>query len=97
MSCFAGNGIKKSPTFNLVGNESRVRYKYQASEGLNSGYFSIYFLDRGKDLIRDGGIPDVLINSVKEESESSIQKSEGEYYIVVNATGNWSVSVDEKR
>lgn len=93
----SGNGIKKSSIFKLVGNESRVHYKYRAAEGLDAGYFSIYFLDRGKDPLRDGGIPEVMTTSVKEDSESSIQKSEGEYYIFVNAAGDWSVLVEEKR
>ena len=33
----------------------------------------------------------------KEESESTIHKSEGDYYLDVNVVGNWEVIVQEKK
>lgn len=91
---FNGNGMKKSPTFRLNGGNARLVYDYKADE--YGGLFSVYVVDKGVDVMVDGGIPEVMIQKT-EQSESYIQKGEGEYYLNVNATGNWSVRVEEER
>ena len=91
---FKGNGMKKSPNFHLSGGNARIVYDYGGD--MYGGLFSVYVVDKGVDIMRDGGIPEVMIQQA-EKSESYIQKSEGDYYLEVNATGNWSVSVEEEK
>lgn len=94
---FKGNGMKKSPVFHLNGNEARLKYNYKAPGSLGMGVFSAYVMDKGEDLMKTGGIPDVMTQAESEESESSIQKSEGDYYLYINASGSWTVTVEELR
>lgn len=93
---FKGNGSKKSPVFELTGNEARIKYKYNASGG-GMGMFAVYVLDEGVDLMKDGGFPEIMSDAAKEDTESSIQKSSGKYYLSVNAVGTWDVIVEENK
>jgi hypothetical protein len=94
---FKGNGMKKSPAFELTGNNARLKYKYQGEGGIGMGMFAVYVVDEGKDIMQEGGIPEVMTQAESEESESSIQKSAGRYYLNVNASGNWVVTVEEMK
>src|ERR1700677_2316926 len=72
---FTGNGKKKSPNFDLTGNDAKVTYKYTAPGNMGgAGMFALYVVDKGKDIMKEGGIPEVMV-SKSEESESAIQKS----------------------
>lgn len=93
---FKGSGMKKSPTFELTGSEARLKYKYE-SQHSGMGMFAVYIVDEGKDIMKQGGIPEVMSTEEKEESESSIQKSAGRYYLNVNCIGKWKVTVEELR
>jgi hypothetical protein len=90
---FKGNGGKKSGTFHLSGNDAKLVYKYK-SEMADMGVFVAYVVDKGVDIMKQGGMPEVT-TSKSDEGESSIQKSAGDYYLNINATGNWTVSVME--
>jgi hypothetical protein len=92
---FKGNGVKKSPSFELKGGETRLKYKYKSNNGIGVGMFAAYVVEQGKDIMKQGGIPEVMTSAESEESESSIQKSAGRYYLNINATGNWTVIVEE--
>lgn len=92
---FKGNGMKKSPVFTLNGNDARVKYKYRATDGVGIGMFAIYVVDEGVDIMKEGGIPEIMTQSENEESETSIQKAAGNYYLNINASGNWTVIVEE--
>lgn len=94
---FKGSGMKKSPVFELTGNNARLKYKYQGPSGIGMGMFAVYVVDEGKDIMKEGGFPEVMTQSESEESESSIQKSAGRYYLNVNASGNWTVIVEEEK
>jgi len=94
---FKGNGMKKSPVFELTGGAARIKYSYKAPDGLGMGVFSVYVVDEGEDIIKTGGIPEVMTQAENENSESAIQKSAGRYYLNVNASGNWVVSVEEMK
>lgn len=94
---FSGNGMKKSPTFELKGNDARIKYNYKADGNIGMGMFAVYIVDEGDDIMKTGGFPEVMTQAENEESESTIQKSEGKYYLNVNATGNWKVTVEELR
>jgi len=93
---FSGNGGKKSAVFELHGNHARLRYKYK-SEAAGMGLFSVYILPDGEDIMQTGGIPEVMSSADHDTSESAIQKSAGKYYLDVNATGNWSIVVEEEQ
>lgn len=90
---FKGNGMKKSPTFELTGGEARLKYKYNSDNGM--GMFAAYVVEQGKDIMKQGGIPEVMTSAENEESESSIQKSAGRFYLTINSIGNWTVRVEE--
>ena len=93
---FSGNGRKKSSIFELHGNHARLRYKYKSgTDGM--GLFSVYIVPDGEDIMKEGGIPEVMSSADHEESESAIQKSAGKYYLDVNATGSWSIVVEEEQ
>jgi hypothetical protein len=94
---FKGNGMKKSPVFELTGGDARIKYSYKAPDGLGMGVFAVYVVDEGEDIIKTGGIPEVMTQAENENSESAIQKSAGRYYLNVNASGNWVVSVEEMK
>lgn len=93
---FKGSGMKKSPNFDLGDGEAKLTYSYKAPAALGAGLFTAYVVDKGKDIMKDGGIPDVMVDK-SEDGESSIQKSAGSYYINVNATGDWTVTVMQKK
>lgn len=94
---FKGNGMKKSPVFELTGNNARLKYKYQGEGGIGMGAFAVYVVDEGKDIMKEGGVPEVMTQAESEESESSIQKGSGRYYLNVNASGSWTVIVEEEK
>jgi hypothetical protein len=37
---FKGNGMKKSPTFELTGGEARLKYNYRSDNGMGMGMFA---------------------------------------------------------
>jgi hypothetical protein len=92
---FKGNGMKKSPVFELTGGDARLKYSYKAPGGIGMGMFSVYVVDEGEDIMKTGGIPEVMTQAENEDSESAIQKGSGRYYLNVNASGNWVVTVEE--
>ncbi len=94
---FKGNGMKKSPVFQLTGGEARLKYSYKAPGGIGMGMFSVYVVDEGNDIMKTGGFPEVMTQAENEESESTIQKGEGRYYLNVSASGNWVVTVEEMK
>lgn len=90
---FKGSGMKKSASFHLSGGKAKVKYTYKADVGL----FSFYIVPEGEDVMKDGGIPEVMTQQ-SESSETYITKDEGNYYLYVNsANGNWNVSVEEEK
>lgn len=94
---FKGNGMKKSPVFELAGNSAKLKYKYQGQGGIGIGAFAVYVVEEGKDVMVEGGVPEVMTQAESEESESSIQKGAGRYYLNVNASGSWIVTVEEEK
>jgi hypothetical protein len=89
-----GNGLKNSKIFKTNGGTLTIKYKYNCSnKGKGIGLFSVYIMEKGQQLMKDGAIPDIMIDSDSEESESTVQEDAGEYYVMVNAIGNWTVEV----
>ena len=94
---FKGSGMKKSPVFELTGAPARLKYKYNSGSNMGMGMFAVYVVDEGDDIMKTGGIPEIMTQEENEESESSIQKGSGSYYLNVNAQGKWEVVVEEKK
>lgn len=90
---FSGNGKKSSSVFTLSGKSAKLKYKYKSPS--NQGAFSVYVLENGVDLQKSGGFAEVETEK-SEESESTIHKSAGSYYLLVNAVGSWTVDVIEE-
>jgi len=93
---FKGNGRKKSESFHLNGNDAKMVYTYK-SESPEIGAFGIYVVDKGVDIMHEGGIPEVMLSKSVTDEESTIQKSSGEYYLDINAAGDWAVKVLQKQ
>ena len=93
---FKGNGRKKSESFHLTGNDAKIMYEYK-SDSPDIGVLYIYVVDKGDDIMKTGGIPEVSSSETRVSDESTIQKSEGDYYLDINAAGYWMVKVLEKR
>jgi hypothetical protein len=90
---FKGNGIKKSANFHLTGGKARIKYIYKTDMGL----FSVYVMPEGEDIMKEGGIPEIMIEK-SESSETYITKDAGNYYLSVNSSGgDWSIVVEEEQ
>jgi hypothetical protein len=88
-----GNGTKNSASFHLNGNDAKLVYRYSTDGDV--GVFGIYVLDKGDDIMKTGGFPEVTVNKTKVSDESSLQKTAGDYYLRINAAGEWEVTVEE--
>jgi len=94
---FKGNGMKKSKIIHLTGSESKIVYSYKANPGAGMGVFYVYVMEAGTQLMKDGGIPEIMSTNEDDQGESSFQKDEGDYYIIVNSVGGWALSIQELR
>lgn len=77
----------------MTGGEARLKFNYISDKGMGIGMFVAYVVDEDKDILKQGGIPEVMTS--EENEESSIQKVAGRYYLSINATGNWTETVEE--
>ncbi len=91
-----GKTDKNSKVFELTGGEARMTYTFKGGEDMSIG--AIYLLDEGTDLMKDGGIPEVMIDGPVKE-ETALHKSAGKYFLDVNAANfdGWSITIEEKR
>lgn len=81
----------------MSGNEAKLVYKYSSGHP-GEGIFNVYVVEKGDDVAVQGGIPEILITNSKEEGESTIQKSERDYYLDVDGIiDNWEITVQEKQ
>lgn len=91
-----GKTDKSSKVFELTGAEARMTYSFKGGEDMSLG--AIYLLAEGTDLMKDGGIPEVMIDGPVKE-ETALHKSAGTYFLDVNAANfdGWSITIEEKR
>lgn len=91
-----GKTDKSSNVFELTGAEARMTYSFKGGEDMSLG--AIYLLDEGTDLMKDGGIPEVMIDGPVKE-ETALHKSSGTYFLDVNAANfdGWTITIEEKR
>ncbi|OQP56082.1 hypothetical protein A4H97_21120 [Niastella yeongjuensis] len=86
--------MKKSAAFHLSGGKEKVKYTYKNAD---MWWFSFYGVSEGEDVMKDGGIPEVMTQE-SESTETFITKDAGNYYLYVNtANGNWNLSVEEEK
>ena len=61
------------------------------------GLFTFYVVPEGQDILKEGGIPEVMTQQ-SEASETYITKDEGEYYLNVNSSGgDWVIIIEEEK
>lgn len=91
-----GKTDKASKVFELTGAEARMTYSFKGGEDMSLG--SIYLLPEGTDLMKDGGLPEAMIDGPVSE-ETALHKSAGKYFLDVNAANfdGWTISIEEKR
>lgn len=90
---FEGNANKRSETFTLSGEESRLTYTV---EGSNMPVFTVYVMDKGDSLEESGGFPEVMVTEEGGDT-TMLAKSPGEYYLEVMAANcSWTVVVEER-
>lgn len=91
-----GKADSASSTFELSGSEARMKYTFTGSGDMVLG--SIYLLTEGTDLMKDGGIPEVMIQEAG-PGTTALHKSVGSYYLDINSAGftGWTVTIEEKR
>lgn len=91
-----GKTDKSSSVFELTGGEARMTYSFTGGQDMSLG--AIYLLDEGTDLMKDGGIPEVMIDGPIEE-QTALHKSAGSYFLDVNAANfdGWTVTIEERR
>ena len=88
-----GSGTRKTPVFELSGGQARLKYEYQGE--MEVGMFAVYVVDEGKDIMTEGGLPEVITTEVSENSETALHKRRGKYYLDINGVGRWTVTVEE--
>lgn len=91
-----GKADKSSAVFELTGGEVRMSYSFKGSETMALG--SIYVLTEGTDLMKDGGIPELIVDAPGSD-ETALHKSAGKYFLDVNAANfdGWTVTIEELR
>lgn len=90
-----GNGSKSSETITIE-NKTYFTYSY-ISQSSNSGAFYAYLVPDGQSWDGDNAIQIVSTSaaSVKED-ETLIRASKGNYYIHIEAVGDWGFVVDKR-
>ncbi|MBX7443352.1 MULTISPECIES: TM2 domain-containing protein [unclassified Arthrobacter] len=97
----SGSTDSASPTFALTGAEARLVYTFTGAKQLNGNSMalaSIYLVEEGKDLTKDGGLPVKMLQK-DESSETALHKSAGKYYLDVKSANfdSWTITIEEKK
>lgn len=81
---WSGSGIKNTETFEVRGREWRIQWS-------SPDLFQIYLYRE------DGQLAGVAANAISGGKDTSYHRGSGRYYLMVNATGSWNVTVEESR
>jgi hypothetical protein len=93
---FNGNGDKKSQAFTLTGAKCRMMYKFKTDADM--GMFSIYVVAEGDDVMREGGVPELMLQGTEEGETNLSHLGSGDYYLnAMAANGIWGVAIQEYR
>ena len=90
------NNNKQSKTFQLSGGKQRLSYSI-SGDAQSEGMCVIYVMEEGKDLLSDGGHPQVYVDG-NADDETLMRKSKGYYYLDLQVGwGKCEVEVYEQR
>jgi hypothetical protein len=97
----AGSTDSASQTFALSGSDARLVYTFTGAKELNGSSMalgSIYLLEEGRDLTKDGGLPTKMLQK-DETGETALHKGAGNYYLEVKSANfdSWTITVEEKK
>ena len=88
-----GSGEKKSTSFELTGGKARARYNFNSG---GFGTFALYVVKDGHDLMKEGGIPEVMLTETEEGESNLSHLKRGSYYLnVMAANGKWTVVIEQ--
>lgn len=91
-----GSGDKKSQPFSLGGGSKRLKYEFKGDPEF--GMFAVYVVEKGQDVMKDGGVPEVMVTGAEDGESSLSQLGSGDYYLnVTAANGKWTVTVEEEK
>ena len=82
---WSGNGPKETETFQTETAEWRVNWSNAG------GFLSVTVYDDG------GKMVSLAANTKDEGKDTSYVHKKGRFYLKINATGKWSISVEENR
>ena len=85
-----GNGIKNTETFHISSNVWRISWDTKP-EQYGEMNFQIYVFDA------DGALVDIAANVIGEDSDNSIMRGSGDYYLKINTGQPYEVIVAEKK
>jgi len=90
----SGTTSKRSDSFKLSGAQARLKYAINNATSYD-GMTSIYVVEDGHSLEKDGGFPEVSVTGAKSD-ETRLVKSAGSYYLDITAANtNWTATVEE--
>lgn len=86
-----GKTDKNSDTIKLTGGKVRLIHEFKGDMIIGA----VYVLDEGTDLMKDGGIADVMISEAGKD-ETILRKGKGSYYVSVKAANaDYKVVLEE--
>jgi cell division protein FtsB len=91
---FSGTSNKRSDIFELTGAKARLNYTVK---GGNWATFSVYVVEEGRSLEKEGGFPEVMTTGPTSDS-TFLVNDPGRYYLDVNsANARWTITIQEYR
>jgi hypothetical protein len=81
---WTGNGIKKTEPFTITGEQWRVTWTNKG------GYLGVSVYKPGNTLPTE-----MLVNTTDATSDTSYVYKDGEFYLDVNSSGAWELTVEE--
>ncbi|MBK0421013.1 DUF4190 domain-containing protein [Leucobacter sp. CSA2] len=97
VATITGSADQQTDTIALSGGKVRVSYDFTDTAGMGTIVAAIYVMDEGKDLMKDGGIPDVMVTEAG-AGETILRKSAGDYYVrVTAANASYTVKIEEQK
>lgn len=85
---WVGSGLKNTEPFTITAEDWRISW---ATKGGKYNIFQVMVYKGDSDL------PDIAANVMGNNDDISYMKGAGEYRLVINATGDWEVVIEEKR
>lgn len=92
-----GSADQQSDTFTLSGGKVRLTYDFQDTSGYGIIVGGIYVVEEGKDIMVDGGIPEVMVTEAG-AGETILRKAAGDYYLKATGSGaSYTITIEEMR